>query len=63
MGVRTLGGLAPSKMKEETPNNLRAIDVGALNTLEAFACINWRKMVINLDLLAPYQGSAWDEWL
>jgi hypothetical protein len=50
MGVRTLEGSAPSETKEETANSLRAIDVGALTTLKAFACTNWRKMaMINLD--------------
>jgi hypothetical protein len=52
-----------SETKEETTNNsLKAMDVGALTTLGTFACTDWRKMMmVNLDRLAPYEGTTWDE--
>jgi hypothetical protein len=55
--------MAPSKTKEETANRVRAENVGALTTLRTFACIYWnsRMMVINLDQLAPYEGTTQDE--
>jgi hypothetical protein len=43
---------ASSETKEETTNNrLRAMDVGALNTLGTVALTDrkWKMMVINLD--------------
>jgi acetylglutamate kinase len=57
-------GLFLSKMKEETTNNsLRAMDIGALIIVGTFACTNQGKMmVINLDQLAPYEGTTQDEW-
>jgi hypothetical protein len=56
-------GLAPSRMKEETTNNgVGAINVGALTILGTFGYTNRRKrMVINLDLLVPYKGTARDK--
>jgi hypothetical protein len=57
-----LEGLAPSKTKKGANSSLRARDVGALTALETFASTDQRKMmVINLDQLAPYEGTAWDE--
>jgi hypothetical protein len=56
-------GSAPSKMKGEATNNsLRAKDVGALTTFRTFPHTGWRKMVvIHVDWLAPYQGTAQGE--
>jgi hypothetical protein len=55
-------GLAPSKTKEETTNSARAMDVLALPTVGIFACTDQKNlMVINLDRLAPYEGTARDE--
>jgi hypothetical protein len=55
-------GSAPSKTKEVTTSSLRAMDVGALMTVRTFACTDQKKlMVINLDRLAPYEGTARDE--
>jgi hypothetical protein len=56
-------GSAPFGMKEETTNNrVGAINVGALTTLGTFGHTNHRKrMVINLDLLAPYKGTTQDK--
>jgi nitroreductase len=56
-------GSAPSEMKYETPHRVRAIDIGALATLGNFAPIDGKSimMVINLDLLAPYEGTAQDK--
>jgi hypothetical protein len=56
-------GSAHSRAKKETTNNrLRTVNIGALTILGSFGHINWRKMiVINLDQLAPYEGSAQDE--
>jgi hypothetical protein len=48
-----LEGSAPSGTKKITAHGVRFMDVGALTTLETFACTNQRKMmVINLDVLA-----------
>jgi hypothetical protein len=50
-----------SPLKKKTPG-VRAVDVGTLTTLGTCACTYWRKMmVINLDRLVPYEGTAWDE--
>jgi hypothetical protein len=55
-------GLAHSKMKEETTNNRRiAMDEGAMTTLGKIALTTRKMMVINLDRLVPYEGTAWDE--
>jgi hypothetical protein len=49
-------------MKEEMAQRVGAINVRALTTLRTFGCTNQRKrMVINLDHLAPYEGTARDE--
>jgi hypothetical protein len=40
-----------------------ATNVRALTTLRDFGHTNQRKMVINLDQLAPYQAAAWDKHL
>jgi hypothetical protein len=50
----------PSETKEETVNRVGAINVGAMTTLGTFGCTIWKKMVINLDRLAPYEGTAQD---
>jgi hypothetical protein len=43
--------------KEKTTSSLRAIDVGALTTLQTSVCTERRKvMVVHMDWLAPYQG-------
>jgi hypothetical protein len=56
-------GLAPSKRKEVMAD-VGAINVGALTILGTCGSTNRRKMmVINLDQLAPYEGTTWDEWL
>jgi hypothetical protein len=48
-------------MKEEAASSLRVINVGALAT-GTFGLTNLRKMmVINLDRLASYEGTARDE--
>jgi hypothetical protein len=55
-------GSAPSETKEETTNNsLRALNVGALTILGTFARIDRksRMIVINLNRLAPCEGTAW----
>jgi hypothetical protein len=55
-------GFAPSETKEEAAHRARAGGVGALITLGSSGHNNRRKiMVINLDLLAPYEGTARDE--
>jgi hypothetical protein len=57
-------GSAPSKTKEKTAHRVGAGDVGALTTLRTFARTDRKKMmVINLDRLAPYVGTARDERL
>jgi hypothetical protein len=54
-------GSAPSETRGETTISLRAIDVGALTTLGTFGHTNWRNvMLIDLDQLAPYQGTTRD---
>jgi hypothetical protein len=46
-------------MKEETTNNgLRAMDVGALTTFGTPTLTDQRKIVINLDQLASYEGTT-----
>jgi hypothetical protein len=45
--------LATSEMLKETAHRVRAMAVGALTILGPFACTDQRKMVINLDRLAP----------
>jgi hypothetical protein len=56
-------GLAPSKMEEQITHRVGAINVGSLTTLGTSGSINWWKvMVIQLDLLAPYQGTTRDKW-
>jgi hypothetical protein len=54
---------ATTQVKEETTSSLRAMDVGASTTLGTSAHINWKKktVVVHLDWLAPYQGTAQDE--
>jgi hypothetical protein len=54
-------GSALSKTKEELTTSFRvgAIDVRALTTLGTSDHTNGRKMMmVNLDRLAPYQGTA-----
>jgi hypothetical protein len=48
-------------MKEKMAHRVGAVIVVALTTLGTFGRTNRRKMVINLDRLAPYQGDAQDE--
>jgi hypothetical protein len=50
-------------MKEETTNNrLRIMDVRALTILRNFGHTNQRKlMMVNLDQLASYEGTAQGE--
>jgi hypothetical protein len=50
----------PSETKEEITSSLRAIDVRVLIILGSFSPINResRMMVINLDRLAPYEGTG-----
>jgi hypothetical protein len=56
-------GSALSETEKETAHGVRAVDVAALTTVGTFGCTNQRKMmVINLDRLAPCEGTAWDEW-
>jgi hypothetical protein len=52
-------GLAHFETKEETTNSR----LGALTILGTFAPTDQkiRMMVIHLDRLAPYEGTAWDE--
>jgi hypothetical protein len=53
-------GLAPPKQKNK-PHGVRAMDGEALTTIGTFAHMNRRTMmVINLDRLATYEGTAWD---
>jgi hypothetical protein len=61
--VQTLEEPATTQVKEETAHNLRAREVGAPTTLGTLACSprERRMMVIHLDRLAPYQGTAWNE--
>jgi hypothetical protein len=57
-------GSAPSKTEDETTNNrLRVLHVGTLTTLgRTFGRTNRRKMmVVNLDQLASYEGTARDQ--
>jgi hypothetical protein len=56
-------GLASSETKDETAHRVRAGDVGALATLGSFVPTDWKSimMVINLDWLAPYEGTAQDK--
>jgi hypothetical protein len=51
-----------NQMKEEPNSNLQVIDLGTLTTLKTFARTSWRKMMVNLDRLAPHQGTTQDEW-
>jgi hypothetical protein len=54
--------LASSKMKEETTHRIGTINERALTTHRTFGRTNRRKMMmINLDRLAPYQGTAQDK--
>jgi hypothetical protein len=56
-------GWVPSETKEETAHGVRAGDVGAPATLGTFAPL-YRKsriMVVHLDRLALYEGTARDE--
>lgn len=58
-------GLALSRMKEEaTTGRLRAMAIGELTILRTFAPTDQkiRMMVLHLNLLAPYEGIAGDEW-
>jgi hypothetical protein len=56
------GGVSPSKTKEEAAHRETARDEGALITLGSSGHTNRRNiMVINLDLLAPYEETAQDE--
>jgi hypothetical protein len=52
------------KMKEETTSTLRVREVGTPATLGTFAHTERKskKMVVHLDRLVPYQGTAGDEW-
>jgi hypothetical protein len=56
-------GLALFKMKEETAHRVRARDEGAPATLDSFTPTvqKSRMMVINLDQLASYEETAWNE--
>jgi hypothetical protein len=58
------GGVTLSETKEETAHRVRAIHVGALTTLGSSECTNQKRrmmMMIYLDHLAPYEGTAWDK--
>jgi hypothetical protein len=53
---------ALSERKEEATNRIRARDVGTPAALDTSARTDRRKMmVINLDRLASYEGTARDE--
>jgi hypothetical protein len=56
---------APSEMKEETTDSLRALDVGEVAILGTFypADRKSRMMVINLDRLVHHEGTAQDSGL
>jgi hypothetical protein len=55
-------GSAPSETKKETAHGVIAADAGALITLGTFAhTIRRNMMVVHLDRLAHYEGTAWDE--
>jgi hypothetical protein len=58
-------GSAPTETKEEATNSLRTMCVGALTTLGSFACTERKRiiMLIHLDRLAPYEGTAQHECL
>jgi hypothetical protein len=51
-----------SSETKETANRVRASGVGTLTAQGSSAHTNWRKMVKNLDQLAPYEGTSGDEW-
>jgi hypothetical protein len=52
-------GSAPSKTKEETINNsLRAMDIGSLTTFGTSTFTDQRKVLINLEHLAPYETTT-----
>jgi hypothetical protein len=55
---------APTQTKEETTSSLRARDVGGLVILGIFARSTRKRtkmMMVHLDRLLPYQGTARDE--
>jgi hypothetical protein len=55
-------GSAPSETKEDMGHRIEEINVGALTSLGTFGRNKRRKMMaINLDRLAPYEGTARDE--
>jgi hypothetical protein len=51
------------KGRDTTNNRLRAMDGGALAALGSFVFTDWksRMMVIHLDPLSSYEGTAFDE--
>jgi hypothetical protein len=58
-------GSAPFKTKEEeSVHRVRARDIGPLATLDSFGPTDCksRMVVINLDQVASYEGTAQDKW-
>jgi hypothetical protein len=50
-----------AKSSVRTTTCSKSIDVGSSTTPATFACTNRKKMVVHVNRLAPYQGTARDE--